>query len=568
MQSRWILKPTFPKEKYSELQEKLKLSNPLMQLLFQRGIDTYDKSKLFFKSTLDDLHDPFLMKDMDVAVERIIKAINNKEKILVYGDYDVDGTTSVTLMYSFLKEHCNDVDFYIPDRYGEGYGISEKGINYAHENNFSLIISLDCGIKAVDKVKLAKEKGIDFVICDHHLPGDVIPDAVAVLDPLRSDCDYPFKFLSGCGVGFKLVQAIALKISYPKEKVYEYLDLVAVSVAADIVSLKGENRILTKFGIEKLIKNPRIGLKVLILKENYSRLNVSNIVFSIAPKINAAGRIDHASQAVRLLISDNETAARIIVSSINELNTHRKELDTNITEEALNQIRETNQEENSSTIVYNENWHKGVLGIVASRLTEQYYKPTLVFTKVQDEWVASARSIKDFDIYSALESCSDLIMKFGGHKFAAGLSVKEENFVAFRKKFELTVKNSINESQKEPSTEVDLELSFDDINPKFIRMITRFAPFGPGNMTPVFLSKNVIYAEKHRLMGKDDAHITISVYQRGSHRVYEAIGFNLGHLVKKFKRHTFDLLYSIDENIWQGKSYYRLLIRDVRFHED
>ena len=563
MQSIWCLKPTFPKEKIITLQEELNLSDSLIQLMFQRGISTYELAKQYFKPTLDELHDPFLMKDMNLAVNRIVKAINNHESILIYGDYDVDGTTSVALVYSFLKEFYPNVDFYVPDRYTEGYGISFQGIDYAKDNEITLIISLDCGIKAHDKVEYANNLSIDFIICDHHLPSETLPDAVAVLDPLRLDCEYPFKYLSGCGIGFKLIQALGRTLLISDETVYAYLDLVAVSIAADIVSITGENRILTKFGIQKLIENPRVGLKVLISKENYSQLNVSNIVFSIAPRINAAGRIKHASEAVRLLISDNETAARKIVSSINELNTHRKELDASITDQAIQQIKDTQQETNSSTIVFNETWHKGVLGIVASRLTEQYFKPTLVFSKVLGEWVASARSVKDFDIHQAIDECSDLLTKFGGHKFAAGLSLKEENFEAFRLKFEQIVRKQITHEQTIPSIDVDLELSFDDIDAKFIRMIGRMSPFGPGNMTPLFLSKNVVYAGKHKLMGKNEEHLNISLYQQDSRQVFETIMFGMGNLIKKLKRQTFDIVYSIDENIWQGKSYYRL-----KFHEN
>lgn len=565
--NKWILKPVFPKKTFISLQKELQFSEYLIQLLLQRGINNLEGAKNYFKPSLDDLHDPFLIKDMDKAVDRILKAIKNGEKILIFGDYDVDGTTSIAMMYSFFKEFYNAVDFYVPDRYTEGYGISIKGINYAKNNDISLIISLDCGIKAIDKVDYANSLSIDFIIFDHHIPGRKLPDAVAILDPLRKDCDYPFKYLSGCGVGFKLIQALGKKLLISKEKIYSYLDLVAISIASDLVSITGENRILARYGIEQLMKNPRIGLKVLIPKDGCFQLNVRDIVFSIAPKINAAGRIGHASQAVRLLLSDNETSARVLVSSISELNNQRKELDSSITETAIRQIKESGQENNFTTIVYDDSWHKGVLGIVASRLTEHYYKPTLVFTKVNGEWCASARSVKDFDIYQAIDDCSDLLTKFGGHKFAAGLSLKEENFPIFREKFENIVRKKIQDYQRIPSLDIDLEIPFDAIDTKFICMIIRMSPFGPGNMPPLFLSKNLIYADKHRLIGKDNNHIILSVYQQGSRNIFEAIGFKMGKLVNKFKKISFDMVYFIDENIWQGKSYYRLMIRDVKFHE-
>lgn len=565
--NKWILNKLFANKDFFFLQKKLNFSDYLMQLLFQRDINTFEKIKKYFKPTLDDLHDPFLMKDMDKAVIRILAAIEKKQNILVFGDYDVDGITSVSMMYSFFKEFYNNIYFYIPNR-NEGYGISIEGINYAKCKNIDLIITLDCGIKSIDKINYAHSLNIDVIVSDHHRPDVSIPKTIAVLNPLRKDCIYPFKYLSGCGVGFKLMQAISKKISNLEKKVYSYLDLVVVSIASDLVAITGENRILAKFGIEKLIKNPRIGLKALISKQNYDHLNINNIIFSIAPKINATGRIDHSNKAVKLLISDNEIIAKNLVSSIIELNYKRKELDFEITQDAIKQIKESKQENNFTTIVYNEFWHQGVIGIVASRLIEYYYKPTLVFTKTRNkELCASARSVKGFDLYHALENCSDLLIKFGGHKLAAGLSLKEENFHIFKDKFESIVKNQIKESQRYRSIDIDLELSFDLIDIKFIRMVNYMEPYGPGNMMPLFLSKNLIYANKYRLIGKCNNHIIFSVYQKKSKNIFEVIGFRMAHLLNKIINYSFDMVYSINKNIWKNNFFYRFIIHDIKFND-
>lgn len=565
MYNKWILKELFSKEDFSFLKKKLNFSDYLMQLLFQRKINTIQKIKEYFKPTLNNLHDPFLMKDMDKAVIRILRAIEKKENILIFGDYDVDGITSVSMMYSFFKEFYNHVYFYIPSR-SEGYGISIKGIHYAQYKNISLIITVDCGIKSIDIINYVNSLNIDVIVSDHHLPDDQIPTTVAVLNPLRKDCDYPFKYLSGCGIGFKLMQALSIKLLIFKKKVYSYLDLVAVSIASDLVPIIGENRILSKFGIEKLIKNPRIGLKVLIPQDSY--FNINNIIFTISPKINATGRIDHANRAVQLLISNNEIFAKKLVLPIIELNNKRKKLDFLITQDALQQIKESKQENNFTTIVYNKSWHQGVIGIVASRLIEYYYKPTLVFTKTNNqELCASARSVKGFNLYYALETCSDLLIKFGGHKFAAGLSLKEENFDAFKKKFEYIVKNHIKENQRIPTIEIDLEISLDLIDNKFVRMLTYMSPFGPENTIPFFLSKNLSYVKKHRIIGKLNNHIIFFVSQNNSNNIFEVIGFRMVHLLNTIINTSFDMVYSINYHCWKNKIVHRLIMHDIKFNK-
>lgn len=568
MQNRWLILPQSNKEKALQLANKLNFPVEITNLLIQRGIDTFEKTKDFFKPSLSYLHDPFLMADMDKAVQRITQAIDNKENILIYGDYDVDGTTSVALLYLFLHSFYKNVNFYIPDRYEEGYGISFKGVDFAEAHGHTLIIALDCGIKENEKISYAKNKGIDFIICDHHLPDDNIPEASAVLDPQRSDCNYPYKYLSGCGVGFKLIQALATKVNITEEEVFSYLDLVAISIAADIVPLTGENRILTAFGLKTLINNPRTGLKVFLPKEIRETFSVSNVVFSIAPKINAAGRISHAKNAVSLLISQNEIEARKIYSQVNELNNERRELDANITTEALLEITKTGQTNSYSTVVFNKNWHKGVIGIVASRLTEEYYRPTLVFTEGKNnDLVASARSVPGFDIYTALKNCSEYLEQFGGHMYAAGLSVKKENFLPFKEKFELTVKETIKENQRIPTIEIDEEISLKSINKRFFKLIKYFEPFGPGNMRPVFLSKKIFFSGNYTLMGKDKSHIKMIVFQDDINNSFEAVAFKMAHLLPKFEKYPFDMVYTLYENYWQGKTFYQLQIKDVKFIE-
>ena len=565
MSSRWILKPKPSTDKVDKLKESLGISDSLAIILIQRGIEDFDKAKNYFRPKLSQLHDPYLMKDMEAAVQRILSAIKGNEIIMVYGDYDVDGTTSVSLMYTFLKSIYENVTYYIPDRYKEGYGVSEEGVNYAADNNVKLIISLDCGIKAIEMVDYAKEKGIDFIICDHHLPGDILPNAAAVLDPKRKDCDYPFKELSGCGVGFKLIQALSKPLKINEKEIHSYLDLVAVSIAADIVPIVGENRVMAHFGLKILNENPRLGLKMLIPKESIGNVNISKIVFAIAPKINAAGRIKQATDAVRLLISENQMTARKYMSEINDLNKERKEIDLSITNEALSQL-EKEKEFSYTTVVYNPNWHKGVIGIVASRLTEVYYRPTVVFTRGDNGMVvASVRSVKGFDVYEALLECSDLLERFGGHMYAAGLTMKEINLPNFKRRFEQAVSKLIHKTQQIPTIEIDSEISFKEITPKFIRILKQFEPFGPENLMPQFLTKGVAFAGDGRYMGQENEHIKLSVFCPGVRKVFVAVGFGMGSYLKRMKTEPFDMVYSIEENVWQGKAHLQFRIRDVRF---
>ena len=568
MSNRWLLKPIPNPEIVAHLSEQIHVPEPLAHVLAQRNICDFDSAKKFFRPNLKHLHNPYLMKDMDKAVLRIKEAIHKNQNIMVYGDYDVDGTTSVALMYTFIKSIHKNVTYYIPDRYKEGYGVSNAGIEYAHDNGIALIIALDCGVKAIDKIQYANQLGVDFVICDHHLPGKELPDAVAVLDAKRPDCNYPYKGLSGCGVGFKLIQALAEEFDVSEEELYAYLDLVVVSIAADIVPITGENRVLAHFGLKILNTKPRLGLQMLIPKESAGNINITKIVFAIAPKINAAGRIKHAADAVKLLIAENELSARGYVSEINTLNIQRKDLDAEITHAALSQIRENQEEEKFSTVVYNPNWHKGVIGIVASRLTEVYYRPTVVFTKGEDGYlVASARSVREFDVHEALSECADLLDRFGGHMYAAGLTMHEINLPNFKRKFEQIVARDIMQTQRIPTIEIDANLSFGDINPKFVRILKQFQPFGPENMTPQFLTKGLISAGYERQMGKNGEHLKLNVFHPRERHVFTAVGFNMGHMLKKFKSETFDLVYTIEENIWQGKSHLQLNIKDVRFHD-
>lgn len=566
MSNRWLLKPVPAPETVAFLQQEINLPEALAIIVAQRGISDFQSAKEFFRPQLSDLHDPYMMKDMDKAVERIRAAVDNNENIMIYGDYDVDGTTSVALMYCFLKSFYPNVTYYIPDRYKEGYGISDTGIDYAADNNISLIIALDCGVKAVDKVDYAKNYAIDFVICDHHLPGTVLPDAVAVLDSKREDCDYPYKGLSGCGVGFKLVQALASEFCISEEEIHAYLDLVVVSIAADIVPITGENRILAYYGLQVLNTKPRLGLSMLIPKESAGHINISKIVFAIAPKINAAGRIKHATDAVKLLISENELTARGYVSEINSLNIQRKDLDAEITDSAINQIKDNQEEDRFSTVVYNPSWHKGVIGIVASRLTEVYYRPTVVFTKGENGFlVASARSVREFDVHEALSECSDLLDRFGGHMYAAGLTMPEVNLPNFKRKFEQIVERDISQLQRMPTIEIDAELSFHDINPRFVKLLKQFQPFGPENMTPTFLTRHVSYAGNERFMGKNREHIKFNAFHPDVRQVFTAVAFGMGALSSQIKRQPFDMVYTIEENIWQGKSHLQLNVRDIRF---
>lgn len=561
---RWTLKPKPETKKLEALQKALQIDEVLAILLLQRGVETYEDAKAFFRPSLDNLHDPYLMKDMDKAVARIEKAIANKENILVYGDYDVDGTTAVALMSSYLKSKYNLVYTYIPNRYDEGYGISYKGINFALENNFTLIIALDCGIKSVDKVAYAKKLGIDFIICDHHRPGDEIPDAVAVLDPKRDDCTYPYKELCGCGVGFKLVQALAQKDGKTIDDLTEYLDLVAAAIGADIVPIDGENRVLAYFGLLVINTNPRPGIKAILDKVEKTELTITDVVFIVAPRINAAGRMEHGNYAVRLLTEEDEALANKYAEEINDYNLERRETDKQITEEALKQIEEQNEQNRLTTVVYHKDWHKGVIGIVASRLTETYYRPTLVFTKSGDKLAASARSVRDFDIYNAIEACSEYIEQFGGHKYAAGLTLLEENYEAFKKAFEDVVSKTIDRNLLTPEIKIDTKIDLQDITPKFYRILKQFAPFGPSNMTPVFMTEDLLDTGYGKCVGEDKTHLRITVRQSHSNSLV-AIGFGMGDKLNIISNgQPFKAVYSIDENEWQGNVALQLKLRDIK----
>ena len=562
---RWTLKPKPDSDKLKVLQEALQVDPIVATLLIQRGIETYEDAKTFFRPRLEELHDPFLMKDMDKAVTRIEKAIANKESILVYGDYDVDGTTSVALMSSYLKTKHNLVYTYIPNRYDEGYGISYKGINFALENGFSLIIALDCGIKSVEKVAHAKSLGIDFIICDHHRPAAKIPEAAAVLDPKRTDCEYPFKELCGCGVGFKLVQALALKDGKTAEDLTEYLDLVATAIGADIVPIDGENRALAYFGLKVINTNPRSGIKAILDQVEKTELTITDVVFIVAPRINAAGRMKHGNYAVTLLTEEEPDMAEKYAAEINEYNLDRRETDRRITEEALKQIDEQKEQNRLTTVVYHESWHKGVIGIVASRLIETYYRPTLVFTKSGNKLAASARSVRGFDVYNALENCKEHLEQFGGHKYAAGLTLDEENFEAFKQAFEDEVSKTIDRTLLTPEINIDAQIDFKDITPKFYRILKQFAPFGPSNMTPVFMSENLIDTGYAKRVGEDKTHLRLTATQPESSSRMVSIGFGLGDkcdLISDGK--PFRAVYSIDENEWKGNVSLQLKLRDLK----
>jgi len=561
---RWTIKPKPDPNKIEALQQALQVDAVIATLLLQRGVETYEDAKAFFRPSLDDLHDPYLMKDMDKAVARIEKAMANKENILVYGDYDVDGTTAVALMASYLKSKYNLVYTYIPNRYDEGYGISYKGINFALENNFTLIIALDCGIKSVDKVVHAKELGIDFIICDHHRPGDSVPQAAAVLDPKQNDCNYPYKELCGCGVGFKLIQALAQKDGKTAEDLMDYLDLVATAIGADIVPIDGENRVLAYYGLMVINTNPRPGIKAILNQVDKTELTITDVVFVVAPRINAAGRMEHGNFAVRLLTEEDNDLAAKYASEINDYNLDRRETDKQITEEALKQIEEQNEQERFTTVVYHEDWHKGVIGIVASRLTETYYRPTLVFTKSGNKLAASARSVRDFDIYNALEACSEHIEQFGGHKYAAGLTLLEENYEAFKQAFEDIVSKTINRDLLIPEIKIDIKIDLEDITPKFYRILKQFAPYGPNNMTPVFMTDNLVDTGYGKCVGEDKTHLRMTVAQPKSKSLV-AIGFGMGDKFDIISdKKLFEAVYSIDENEWQGNMSLQLKLRDIK----
>ena len=561
---RWTLKSKPEKEKVQKLQNELQVDALIATLLVQRGVETYDQAKAFFRPSLTDLHDPFLMKDMDKAVVRIEEAILKGENILVFGDYDVDGTTAVSLVSSYLKSYYPNVATYIPDRYDEGYGISYNGIDFAEDNEFTLIIALDCGIKSIDHIAYANAKNIDFIICDHHRPGDELPKAVAILDPKRNDCSYPYDELCGCGIGFKLIQALASKRGQTLEDLVLYLDLVATAIAADIVPITGENRILAKYGLEVINSNPRPGIKALIQNVNKKTLTITDVVFIVAPRINAAGRIKHGNEAVALLTEYDLDQAEQFASEIEQHNSDRKGLDKQITVEALAQIEDNNEKENFTTVIYQENWHKGVIGIVASRLTETYYRPTIVFTKSGDKLAASARSVKDFDVYNAIEACSMHLEQFGGHKYAAGMTLKEENYEAFKAAFEKEVRNTISSELLIPEIEIDAEINLSEISPKLIRVLNQFEPFGPENMTPVFLTKNIKDTGYPKLLGKEEEHLKLFVKQENSEG-FGAIAFFMGNKLNQISNQKpFDTVYCIDENEFKGTVTVQLRIKDLK----
>lgn len=561
---RWTIKPKPSEEKIKHLAQALNVEDFVATLLIQRGIETFDQAKDFFRPQLEQLHDPFLMKDMDKAVSRIELAIKNQENILVFGDYDVDGTTAVSLVSSYLKSHYPNITTYIPDRYDEGYGISFKGIDFADDNGFSLIIALDCGIKSIDHIAYAKERNIDFIICDHHRPGDSLPDAVAILDPKRDDCSYPYDELCGCGVGFKLIQALGTNRNETIQDLVPYLDLVATAIAADIVPITGENRILAFYGLQVINSDPRPGIKALVHQVKKKTLDITDVVFIISPRINAAGRIKHGNHAVELLTEFNFEQAQQFASEIEQYNADRKDLDKKITKEAFQQIAENNEQDRFSTVVFQEDWHKGVIGIVASRLIETYYRPTLVFTKSGDKYAASARSVKGFDVYNALDACSEHLEQFGGHMYAAGMTLKAENYKTFKEAFETQVSATILPEMRTPEIEIDAEINFSDITPKLIRILKQFEPFGPQNMTPVFMTSDLKDTGYAKTLGAEDEHLRLFVKQNNSDGI-AAIGFGLGKKLDLAKnQNSFQLAYSLAENEWNGTVSNQLMLKDIR----
>lgn len=569
MEKRWVLKPQGNEEDVQKLAKELNIEPVLANLLVQRGVKTFEQSKAFFRPNLDNLYDPFLMKDMNLAIERIEKAIHNNENILIYGDYDVDGTTSVALVYTFLKDLYPNVGYYVPDRYSEGYGISLQGIQQAQENNFSLIIALDCGIKANEKIKYARKQGIDFIICDHHYPGSELPVATAVLDPKRSDCNYPFKELSGCGVGFKLIQAFARTNNIPFEKLIPFLDLVVVSIASDIVPIVDENRILAHFGLIQLNEKPRQGLKSIIKLSGLSgkTINIDDIVFKIGPRINAAGRMESADKAVELLLSNNSAKAKTAANSVNYFNDARKNIDRHITQEALRMLaKEQEMGERRTTVLYHSEWHKGVVGIVASRLIETYYRPTVILTSSNGLATGSARSVVGFDIYQAIEACSDLLENFGGHMYAAGLTMQIDKIDEFRNRFEKVVSERILEEQLVPQVEIDAELKLSDITPKFYRILKQFQPFGPENMAPVFVTRDVADNGEGRIVGISKEHLKLSIIQEDDpFKNFAAIAFQQSNLYDYIHSGDFfDICYCVDENCFRGITSLQLNIKDMK----
>ncbi|WP_138479723.1 single-stranded-DNA-specific exonuclease RecJ [Dyadobacter bucti] len=569
IEKRWIHHPEFTSDQQQaaqELAESLKVTEYLATLLVQRGISDFEQSRQFFRPEFSQLHDPFLMKDMKPAVERINKAIANGEKILIYGDYDVDGTTSVTLFYGFLRKIYDRLDYYIPDRYVEGYGVSWQSIDWAAENGFTLIVTLDCGIKSVDKVMAAAERGIDFIICDHHRPGDELPPAAAVLDPKRIDCEYPYKELTGCGVGFKLLQAFCIDRQIDQEALFDYLDLLVVSIASDIVPITGENRILAFYGLKRLNASPRSGIKALIeIAGITGTLDITNVVFGLGPRINAAGRIKHAKEAVKLLLSEVEEEAAEFAQEINKHNSERRNFDSSITEQALFMIENDDWFANAkSTLLYKEDWHKGVIGIVASRCIEKYHRPTIILTLSHGKATGSARSVPGFDVYEAIEECADLLEQYGGHTFAAGLTLPLDNLEAFKIRFNEIVSSRILPDQLIPMINIDMLLDLDSLSPKFYNILRQMGPFGPGNMTPVFESRNLSIAGKPVIM--KEKHIKFDVRQNGS-PTYTAVGFGMAQFYPDLVNgRPFSICYTLEENNFRDKKTLQLSLKDIKLH--
>jgi single-stranded-DNA-specific exonuclease len=571
MEKRWRIKDDPDSEIESELSAYQDIGSILGRLLAMRDVKNHREAGTFFNPSLDDLHNPFLMKDMRPAVERIITALDRNENILVYGDYDVDGTTSVALVYSFLREFYVNISYYIPDRYEEGYGISYKGIDYATTRNISLIIALDCGIKAIDKIEYARNKGIEFIVCDHHTPADLLPHAVACLDPKRSDCDYPEKNLSGCGVGFKLLQGVCHAMEIDPERLYQYLDLVVVSIASDIVPITGENRILADMGLKKLNTNPGTGLKSIIKVVGMEgrNLSITDIIFKIGPRINAAGRIESGKDAVALLVSDDAVLAKEMSRAINECNETRKDLDRNITQEALHMIAsQETTDYRKTTVLFQPEWHKGVIGIVASRLTEFYYRPTVVLTSSKGLVTGSARSVDGYDLYKAIEACQDLLENFGGHIYAAGLTLKPENVGAFSEKFENIVNATIKPEQMLPQIEVDAEIFLSDITATFFQKLRGFRPYGPGNLKPVFVTRKVCDFGTSKTVGKDKEHLKLELIEGSSPKIIKGIAFGKGQLLKRIQQSEyFDICYSIEESLYDDYLPLQLVVKDIKFYE-
>lgn len=568
MQKKWVLVPKTNPAATERLRKELGVHSILANLLINRGVDSFDSARQFFRPRLEELHDPFLMKDMDRAISRIETALGAKEKILIYGDYDVDGTTAVALVFGFFRQFHSRIEYYLPDRSTEGYGLSMQGVDYATEHGFSLIITLDCGIKDLDKIHYAGEQGIDVIVADHHLPGDALPDAYAVLDPKRRDCTYPYKELSGCGIGFKLVQAFIARNNMDMEDAYRYLDLVAVSIASDIVPLTGENRILAHYGLKKLNTNPCCGLQALIeLTVGRDReFTVNDILFQLGPRINAAGRIDHARDAVRLLLSRSLQEAIAYGGGIDEQNTQRKDLDFRITEEALDLLTSHHQHgavERVSTVLFKDDWHKGVIGIVASRLVEKHYRPTVILTQTNGHVTGSARSIQGFDLYEALTECRDLLDQYGGHKYAAGLTMKRENIPLFQERFEQVVARRIRPEMLQPEILIDAQLDLCEVDARFFRVLRQFEPFGPMHEEPVFLSTGLSLYGRAQVVGEN--HLKMLVYQGGS-PVFHCIGFGLGHYAEAINAHRpFNICYVLEENVWRSKKNLQLNIKDIQF---